>query len=186
MQEQIKRVEKEISFSTFSSKNEILNLVIAGRGDLKTFELSEKSKSISNKELAAAILSVHNDATEQRQTAYKAKMGPYAEGKLPPGLNMPGIAALQETMNTVKEQVSNATFEGGRSNGVMITINGKDEWLGLTIDESLMDEDTETIVDVIRAAYNVAAAKKDEYTKAVFKEKAKDILPFGARIPGLF
>lgn len=178
MKAQIKRVEDEVSRTAFSVSTDTVDITIVGRGDLKTLAIKKELQSLSASALASAIQTAQQAAIAKRESMYKAKLGSYADGQLPPSLQISGIVQVQNTMNQVKAEVSAAQFSGGTlASGVELVINGKDEWLSLTINDALLQEDSNTLSAILTSALKEAASKKDKYTKDLFAAHAKSVIP---------
>lgn len=81
---------------------------------------------------------------------------------------------LQSKMGDMQEEMANVEVEGTSGGGlVTVTVSGKGEMRGLSIDSSLFKEDdVEILEDLIVAAFNDAKVKAD----AEVQEKAKGML----------
>lgn len=93
---------------------------------------------------------------------------------------------LQGKMATMQEEIAQIEVEGAAGAGlVKVTLNGKGEMRGLSIDPSLFKEDeAEILEDLIVAAHNDAKNKAE----AAMQEKMKDLtgglqLPPGMQLP---
>jgi len=93
---------------------------------------------------------------------------------------------LQGKMATMQEEIAQIEVEGAAGAGlVKVTLNGKGEMRGLSIDPSLFKEDeAEILEDLIVAAHNDAKGKAE----AAMQEKMKDLtgglqLPAGMQLP---
>ena len=93
---------------------------------------------------------------------------------------------LQGKMATMQEEIAQIEVEGAAGAGlVKVTLNGKGEMRGLSIDPSLFKEDeAEILEDLIVAAHNDAKGKAE----AAMQEKMKDLtgglqLPPGMQLP---
>ena len=93
---------------------------------------------------------------------------------------------LQGKMATMQEEIAQIEVEGAAGAGlVKVTLNGKGEMRGLSIDPSLFKEDeAEILEDLIVAAHNDAKGKAE----AAMQEKMKDLtgglqLPDGMQLP---
>lgn len=93
---------------------------------------------------------------------------------------------LQSKMATMQEEIAQIEVEGAAGAGlVSVTLNGKGEMRGLSIDPSLFKEDeAEILEDLIVAAHNDAKAKAE----AAMQEKMKELtgglqLPPGMQLP---
>lgn len=178
MKAEVKRVEDEVSRTAFSAKSELVDITIVGRGDLKALVIKKDLNQLSPTELASAIQAAQQAAIAQREAMYKKKLGSYADGQLPPSLQIAGIVQVQNAMNKVKAEVSSAQFSGGNvASGVELVINGKDEWLSLSINESLLQEESSTLTAILTRALKEAVSKKDKYTKDLFAAHAKSLVP---------
>jgi len=93
---------------------------------------------------------------------------------------------LQGKMATMQEEIAQIEVEGAAGAGlVKVTLNGKGEMRGLSIDPSLFKKDeAEILEDLIVAAHNDAKGKAE----AAMQEKMKDLtgglqLPAGMQLP---
>lgn len=93
---------------------------------------------------------------------------------------------MQEKMQAMQEEAANAEVSGSAGGGlVSVTMSGKGEMRGLSIDPSLFkDEDVEILEDLIMAAHNDAKAKSE----SLMQEKMQDLtaglpLPPGMKLP---
>jgi len=93
---------------------------------------------------------------------------------------------LQEQMATMQEEVANMEVEGTSGAGlVRVTLGGKGELRGVSIDPSLMKEgENEILEDLLIAAHNDAKTKGD----AAMQEKMQEMtgglnLPAGMKLP---
>ena len=71
---------------------------------------------------------------------------------------------MQSKLQQMQEDLEHKTYEGSSGGGlVKLTISGKGQMRGLSIDASLLKEDEKEVVeDLIVAAHNDAKAKADE------------------------
>lgn len=181
-QQKLDTVEKEISFAKYTGNASGVSIVITGRGDIVDINIDSSIQSAP--QLAQAILAAHKKASEQREALYRTKMGPMAGGKLPPGINLPGITKIQDTIYKVKENVGNAAFASEvANNGVAITINGKDDWQALSIKDEVFSEGHEVVVALLRQVYKTATQQKDAAIKSAFSEASSDFMPLGMSLP---
>ena len=91
---------------------------------------------------------------------------------------------MQAKMAEMQEKLAELRIEGNSGGGmVKVTLNGKNELVGLKIDSATVDpEDTEVLEDLIVAAYNDAKQKVETQTQDQMKEMTGGMgLP-----PGLF
>lgn len=93
---------------------------------------------------------------------------------------------LQSKMATMQEEIAHIEVVGAAGAGlVSVTLNGKGEMRGLSIDPSLFKEDeAEILEDLIVAAHNDAKGKAE----AAMQEKMKELtgglqLPPGMQLP---
>ena len=93
---------------------------------------------------------------------------------------------LQSKMATMQEEIAQIEVVGAAGAGlVSVTLNGKGEMRGLSIDPSLFKEDeAEILEDLIVAAHNDAKGKAE----AAMQEKMKELtggmqLPPGMQLP---
>ncbi len=93
---------------------------------------------------------------------------------------------LQRKMADIQEEASQATVEGRSGGGlVTVTLSGKGEMKGLTIDPSLFKEDdVEVLEDLIVTAHNEAKAKAEEMMQKKMSEMTAGLpLPPGMKLP---
>ena len=181
-QKKLDTIEKEISFAQYHGNAANVSLTINGRGDILKLHISAQFNT--PEELAEAILAAHKQASDTREQQYRLKAGPLAQGKLPAGINMPGITKIQESIYRVKEEVGAAHFAGSTAGGALkIVINGKDAWQSLSIHNELFLEGVDVVVALIKTAYKDATAQKDASIKEAFSRASSDILPMGMKIP---
>ena len=93
---------------------------------------------------------------------------------------------MQEKMKEMQEEAANAEVSGTAGGGlVSVTMSGKGEMRGLSIDPSLFKEDdVEILEDLIMAAHNDAKGKSE----TLMQEKMQDLtaglpLPPGMKLP---
>jgi DNA-binding protein YbaB len=181
-QTKLNAIEKEISFAKYQGSASGISITINGRGDILSLSASQSYNT--PEELAQAIVAAHKQAADTRERQYFAKAGSLASGKLPPGLNMPGISKIQESIYRVKEEVGAAKFAGSAAgNALKLVINGKDSWLDLTVNNELFAEGVEVVIALLKTAYKDATAQKDASIKEAFSRASSDILPMGMKIP---
>ena len=89
---------------------------------------------------------------------------------------------LQGKMTEMQAELETMEVSGSSGAGmVTVTLNGKGNMVGLSIDPSLIDpDDSEILEDLIMAAHNDAKAKVEE----AMQEKMKAVTG-GLSIPGL-
>ena len=93
---------------------------------------------------------------------------------------------LQKNMQTMQEQLGQATVEGSSGGGlVSVTLTGKGEMKGLKIDPSLFKEDdVEVLEDLIVTAHNEAKQKSEQMMQAKMAEATAGLpLPPGMKLP---
>jgi DNA-binding YbaB/EbfC family protein len=93
---------------------------------------------------------------------------------------------LQKTMQTMQEQLGQATVEGSSGGGlVTVTLTGKGEMKGLHIDPSLFKEDdVEVLEDLIVTAHNEAKARAEQMMQQKMAEATAGLpLPPGMKLP---
>ena len=102
------------------------------------------------------------------------------------GNMMKQAQAMQAKMAEAQAQLEAMTVEGASGGGmVKLTLSGKGEMKGLSIDPALIDpEDPEVLEDLIIAAHNDAKAKSE----AMMAEEMKSVtgglqLPPGMKMP---
>ena len=93
---------------------------------------------------------------------------------------------LQGKMATMQDEIALIEVEGAAGAGLVgVTLNGKGEMRGLSIDPSLFNEDSvEILEDLIMAAHNDAKGKAE----AAMQEKMQELtgglqLPPGMQLP---
>ena len=84
---------------------------------------------------------------------------------------------LQSKMAELQEELSQAKVEGLSGAGmVKVTLNGKGEMKGLSIDPSLLKEDeAEILEDLVIAAHQDAKTKVEEHAAEKMKEVTGDL-----------
>ena len=93
---------------------------------------------------------------------------------------------LQRKMADMQEEAGRATVEGKSGGGlVTVTLSGKGEMKGLSIDPSLFKEDdVEVLEDLIVTAHNEAKAKAEEMMQKKMSEMTAGLpLPPGMKLP---
>lgn len=93
---------------------------------------------------------------------------------------------MQEKMQAMQEELANLEVSGSSGGGlVSVTLNGKGNITGLTIDPSLLKEDeTDIVEDLVMAAHNDAKAKVEEETARKTQELTAGLpIPPGMKLP---
>ncbi len=93
---------------------------------------------------------------------------------------------MQSKMGEMQQKMQEMEISGTAGGGmVQVTINGKGDLRGLTIDKSIVDpEDKEMLEDLIVAAFNDAKTKVEEVTKEQMAELTGGLkLPPGMNLP---
>ena len=93
---------------------------------------------------------------------------------------------LQRKMADIQAEAGAATVEGRAGGGlVTVTLSGKGEMRGLTIDPSLFKEDdVEVLEDLIVTAHNEAKTKAEEMMQKKMSEMTAGLpLPPGLKLP---
>lgn len=93
---------------------------------------------------------------------------------------------LQRKMADIQTEAGAATVEGKSGGGlVTVTLSGKGEMKGLSIDPSLFKEDdVEVLEDLIVTAHNEAKAKAEEMMQKKMSEMTAGLpLPPGMKLP---
>lgn len=90
---------------------------------------------------------------------------------------------MQEDMAAMQEELEAKEYEIKAGGGaVTLKINGKKEITSLIIDEAIVDpEDTETLADVLTAAFNEAIRKVEETSQNEMQKITGSL-----NMPGLF
>lgn len=96
----------------------------------------------------------------------KGGFGGFGGGFNPAGMQnlMKQAQKMQEDLKRAEEELNDATVEGAASGGlVRVTVNGKKEVQGITIDKNAVDpDDVEMLEDLVMAAIHSAYEKADE------------------------
>ncbi len=93
---------------------------------------------------------------------------------------------LQKKMQDMQEEAGRATVEGRSGGGlVVVTMSGKGEMKGLSIDPSLFrEDDVEVLEDLIVAAHNEAKVKAEQMMQQKMAEMTQGLpLPPGMKLP---
>ena len=92
---------------------------------------------------------------------------------------------MQENMRKMQEDLQNMEVVGESGAGlVKVTLNGKHEARGVTLDESLLTEDKEILEDLIAAAINDAARRVESLNAEKMAEATSGLnLPPGMKLP---
>jgi len=93
---------------------------------------------------------------------------------------------LQQKMQSMQEEAGRSTVEGRSGGGlVTVTLNGKGEMKGLSIDPSLFKEDdVEVLEDLIVTAHNEAKGKAEQMIQQKMAEMTQGLpLPPGMKLP---
>jgi len=93
---------------------------------------------------------------------------------------------MQEKMQTMQAELADLTAEGISGGGlVKVTLSGKGQMVGISIDPSLLKEGEGDIVeDLIMAAHNDAKQKVEEVTQQKTQELTAGMpLPPGMKLP---
>lgn len=96
------------------------------------------------------------------------------------------VQEMQAKMAEMQEEIENATVEGSAGGDmVSVTMSGKGELQGLTIDPSLLNPDESEILEDLIIAAHADALGKAEATK---KEKMQELtaglpIPPGMKLP---
>lgn len=92
---------------------------------------------------------------------------------------------MQENMRKMQEDLARMEIVGESGAGlVKVTMNGKHEARGVTIDTSLLTEDKEILEDLIAAAINDAARKVVAVNAEKMSEATSGLnLPPGMKLP---
>ncbi|MCF6322468.1 MAG: YbaB/EbfC family nucleoid-associated protein [Rhizobiaceae bacterium] len=93
---------------------------------------------------------------------------------------------MQSKMQTMQEELATLEAEGIAAGGmVKVTLNGKGELRGVTIDPSMFkEEEVEILEDLIIAAHNQAKSKVEEVTAQKTAELTAGLpIPPGMKLP---
>ena len=93
---------------------------------------------------------------------------------------------LQQKMQSMQEEAGRLTVDGKSGGGlVTVTLTGKGEMKGLSIDPSLFKEDdVEVLEDLIVTAHNEAKAKAEQMMQQKMAEMTQGLpLPPGMKLP---
>jgi DNA-binding YbaB/EbfC family protein len=93
---------------------------------------------------------------------------------------------LQRKMAEMQDEAGRATVEGRAGGGlVVVTMSGKGELKGLSIDPSLFKEDdVEVLEDLIVTAHNEAKGKAEQMMQQKMAEMTQGLpLPPGMKLP---
>ena len=93
---------------------------------------------------------------------------------------------LQKNMQAMQEELGRTLVEGRSGGGlVSVSMTGKGEMKGLTIDPSLFKEDDVAVLeDLIVTAHNEARAKAEQMTQQKMGEMTQGLpLPPGMKLP---
>ncbi|MEN6439404.1 MAG: YbaB/EbfC family nucleoid-associated protein [Syntrophobacter sp.] len=98
------------------------------------------------------------------------------------------VKALQEKMAKIQADLALRTVEASAGGGmVIVTVNGKQEVLGIKIDPQVVDpQDIEMLQDLIAAAVNDGLRKAQEMAASEMGKLAGGLNIPGLNIPGLF
>lgn len=101
------------------------------------------------------------------------------------GKMMSTLAALQKKGDAIQKELAAATFEGSAADGlVRVQMSGKGELVRVTIDPSLLNEDAETLGDLVTVAGKKAYEAKEAMAKEKLASLAEGVMPFGLKVPG--
>jgi len=95
---------------------------------------------------------------------------------------------MQEKMQQLQEGLAEHEVTGAAGGGmVQVTMNGKGEMRGMTIDPSLVDpNDVSVLEDLVVAAANDAKKKVEEHYQEKMQEMTGGMnLPEGFKFPGM-
>jgi len=94
---------------------------------------------------------------------------------------------MQENMQKAQEELAELETEGSSGGGmVTVTVNGKQEIVGLKIAKEVVDsEDIEMLEDLVLAAVNQALEKSQEMASQEMNKVAGGMMPPGFKLPGM-
>lgn len=93
---------------------------------------------------------------------------------------------LQEKMAEMQERMNQVEMTGASGGGmVKVTVNGKGEMKGITIDPALVDpKEVEVLEDLVMAAFNDAKAKVEAHVAEEMSKITGGLgLPAGMKLP---
>jgi DNA-binding YbaB/EbfC family protein len=93
---------------------------------------------------------------------------------------------LQEKMAEMQERMNQVEMTGASGGGMAkVTVNGKGEMKGITIDPALVDpKEVEVLEDLIMAAFNDAKAKVEAHVAEEMSKITGGLgLPAGMKLP---
>ena len=92
---------------------------------------------------------------------------------------------MQEQVQKVQEELANLEIEGEAGGGlVKLTMTGRHEVRGITIDDVLLSEDRDMLEDVIAAAFNDALRKVEKTVETKYAGMTSGLgLPGGFKLP---
>ncbi len=93
---------------------------------------------------------------------------------------------MQKKMAQMQEKIAQAQYTGSAGGGmVSVCINGKSEFIKLSIDKSLaVPEEVEVIEDLVIAAFNEAKRKLDSESESAMSGMMGGLgLPAGFKLP---
>jgi len=97
-----------------------------------------------------------------------------------------GITELQKRMETIQNELTSAVYRAEAAQGlVKVEMTGKGEIKSLVIDPSVLQEDAETVADLVRVACGKAFDAKEAAAKAKLAGVSSGLLPMGFKLPGL-
>ena len=89
---------------------------------------------------------------------------------------------MQAKMQEAQEKIEQVEADGIAGAGlVKVTLRGKGELVGVSIDPSLMGDEAEIVEDLIKAAHNDARKRLDDAVEKAMKEATSGL---GGMLPG--
>lgn len=103
-----------------------------------------------------------------------------------PGKLVKALATMQKNVERIQKELETSQFEGSAGGGlVRVALTGKGEATRVDIDPVVLEEDAQTVGELVQAAINAANVEKERASKAKLGSVAGGLLPTGFKIPGL-
>jgi DNA-binding YbaB/EbfC family protein len=102
-----------------------------------------------------------------------------------PGKLVKALAAMQQNVERIKAELAQSQFAGSAGGGlVRVVLTGSGEAVRVDIDPTVLEEDAETLGELVVAAINAANAEKERVSRAKLAGIAGGLLPAAIRLPG--